>query len=84
MSYEGPGSYRHYKGGEYQVLGLSVPEADSDQRGFDPSDPERMYVVYMPLTPGSLLDPPEAADYESVPGEMGRGHRPRFMKLPEE
>jgi hypothetical protein len=69
-----------------------VPEADSDQRGFDPSDPERMYVVYMPLTPGSLLDPPEAADYwhrklsvfnESVPGEMGRGHRPRFMKLPE-
>lgn len=43
MSYDGPGVYRHYKGGLYEVLGLGVKEATlgSLEEEFD--------VVYRPL-----------------------------------
>jgi hypothetical protein len=27
MSFDGPGTYQHYKGGQYTVLGLGVEEA---------------------------------------------------------
>lgn len=44
-NYEGPGIYRHHKGGEYRVLGLALHES-------------HLYrlVIYVPLTPGSKLE----------------------------
>src|SRR5689334_7701166 len=50
MSYEGPGRYRHYKGGEYEVLGLALRE---ESKG---TDNEVTEVVYRPLTLGSILE----------------------------
>jgi hypothetical protein len=56
MSYQGPGLYQHYKGGRYDVLGLGVHEhAKEHQPNFDPDDSAQQYVVYRPLTDGSLL-----------------------------
>lgn len=56
--YEGPGEYIHYKGGRYQVFGLSVNEELKDELGdgFDLDDDAQVRVVYQPLTAGSLLD----------------------------
>jgi hypothetical protein len=47
-NYDGPGVYRHYKGGLYEVLGLGVKEATlgSLEEEFD--------VVYRPLDGGQL------------------------------
>lgn len=55
VSYVGPGRYRHYKGGEYDVVGLGFNER-SKEVDFSPEDPVHQVVVYRPLTPGSLLD----------------------------
>ena len=46
VNYVGPGRYQHYKGGEYMVLGLALQEDDL----------KRTYVIYKPLSPGSLLE----------------------------
>jgi hypothetical protein len=55
--YTGPGRYRHYKGGVYEVLGIGVHEhAKENQPGFDPNLIDQHYVVYRPLTSGGLLD----------------------------
>jgi hypothetical protein len=72
LNYEGSGIYRHYKGGEYEVLGLAVREETLSKLGEGIGgvvcDPEFDYrvvqktpegvtvVVYRPLTPGSLLE----------------------------
>jgi len=45
-NYRGPGMYRHYKGGSYFVYGLALQEDHKD----------RTYVVYKPMTAGSLLE----------------------------
>ena len=44
-NYQGPGRYRHYKGGEYEVLGLALHESELYR-----------LVIYRPLTLGSKLD----------------------------
>jgi hypothetical protein len=36
MSYQGPGVYQHYKGGNYEVLGLGVREETVIKPGEDP------------------------------------------------
>lgn len=70
--YEGPGKYRHYKGGEYEVVGLAVREETLSKPGegvggyvYDPEYDERVLmktpegvivVVYRPLSPGSVLE----------------------------
>lgn len=57
--YEGPGVYRHYKGGLYHVLGIAVREETvnkTDQTGTSPGG-DRV-VVYIPLSKGSLLENP--------------------------
>lgn len=46
MPYEGPGKYRHFKGSEYEVLGLALRESDKAET----------YVIYKPLTSGSYLE----------------------------
>jgi hypothetical protein len=59
-NYQGAGIYRHYKGSEYLVLGLGLRE----DTVVKPTDPplqrphagEVTCVVYMPLTPGSMLE----------------------------
>lgn len=52
MSYAGPGSYRHYKGGIYQVFGLGQPEALGLPAGngetFEGADMMVVYAPYMP------------------------------------
>jgi hypothetical protein len=76
--YEGPGIYRHYKGGEYDVLMLALTE-----------DTHETVVVYKPLTPGSFLEgmPEEAwtrdlgVFNEWVEPEDGTGTVPRFEKM---
>lgn len=45
IGYQGPGRYRHYKGGEYQAVGLALHESELYR-----------LVIYRPLTPGSKLD----------------------------
>lgn len=45
-NYRGPGKYRHYKGGEYLVLGLALQEDDL----------RRTFVIYKPLGHTNLLD----------------------------
>lgn len=81
-NYDGPGRYRHYKGGEYQVFGLALHESELYR-----------LVIYRPLTPGSKLDGspvefwarPEGDFNEKVQiGEMDEGTWemvPRFRKL---
>lgn len=55
-NYQGPGKYRHYKGGEYEVIGLAVHEwAKEHEPTFDPNGENNCYVVYRPLSDGSLL-----------------------------
>lgn len=65
INYEGPGLYKHYKGGEYEVLGLGVREETVSK----PGEPEVVHidnthktpqgetvVIYRPLTKGSMLE----------------------------
>lgn len=57
MPYQGPGIYQHHKGGLYEVLGLGIHEhAKDNDPAFDLNDTRQQYVVYRPLTDGSLLD----------------------------
>jgi hypothetical protein len=64
MSYQGAGIYKHYKGGFYAVLGLSVdeetkPEPEPASEGGDENwDGVQTRVVYVPLSSGSLLPGP--------------------------
>lgn len=58
--YCGPGRYRHYKGGEYDVLGLAAHEEAKStifsSSGSGIFEGAEMRVIYRPLTPGSLLE----------------------------
>ena len=54
MAYEGPGTYQHWKGQHYRVLGLALREETKPQ-GDDLPGGEQV-VVYQPMDPGSLLD----------------------------
>ena len=51
MPYDGPGRYRHYKGEEYEVLGLALREETKHAITTPITE-----VVYRPLTPGSILE----------------------------
>lgn len=55
--YEGEGTYKHHKGGEYQVFGLGIMEHMKDRLEdmFDANNDALQNVVYAPLTPGGLL-----------------------------
>jgi hypothetical protein len=88
-AYKGPGVYKHYKGGYYDIFGQALWEpmagkddgdtdlaanleaiaANSERGGRDLEDneiamlrraaellSERKFVIYAPLTPGSLLE----------------------------
>lgn len=44
MNYQGPGRYRHYNGGEYEVIGLSIDV--TNEAGFD----GQICVVYRTTT----------------------------------
>lgn len=57
-NYQGPGYYTHYKGGKYCVLGLSIKEDTVDKEKTTEDGDEiygEVFVVYMPLSDGSLL-----------------------------
>jgi hypothetical protein len=56
VNYYGPGEYEHYKGGHYNVIGLALWEAGYDKDDPLNEDSVSTYVVYKPLTPGSLLE----------------------------
>jgi hypothetical protein len=57
--YQGPGIYQHYKGDMYEVLGLALQE-DTVRKSHDPVPVtpivERVFVIYKPLSEGSLLE----------------------------
>lgn len=62
-NYQGPGRYRHYKGGLYAVLGLALQEntvtkhePDGTLSQIGEGHEEMTFVIYMPLTPGSMLE----------------------------
>jgi hypothetical protein len=93
-TYQGPGRYRHYKGGEYEVLGLALQEDTVDKtvvpfREGQPGAklaPEIVFVIYHPLTPGSLLErraedfwARELGDFNAMV-EREHGPVPRFVK----
>lgn len=62
--YDGPGRYQHYKGGEYEVLGLAVREETKPDDIEGLSGPEINWdgviteVIYRPLSEGSILPGP--------------------------
>jgi hypothetical protein len=62
-NYRGPGMYRHYKGGTYFVYGLALQEntvTKRDKNGeieqVGEGHDEVTFVVYKPMTTGSLLE----------------------------
>lgn len=64
------GRYRHYKGGEYEVLGV-VRHSES----LEP------LVLYRPLSPGAdVWVRPYAMFVETI--DVGGTCRPRFMRAP--
>ncbi len=66
-----PGLYRHYKGGEYRVVGIARH-----------SETDEELVVYQPqYGEGGLWVRPLAMFLESVQTE--RGTQPRFLRLTE-
>lgn len=76
MNYQGPGRYRHYKGGEYEVLGLVVDEVDA----------ATLRVIYRPID--KMPDDVVQADFWSRPlGEFNDeidftdNSVPRFQKV---
>lgn len=62
-NYQGPGTYRHYKGGRYDVLGLALREETVDKSGGDQSNAVRV-VIYRPLTAGTMLGKSPFQDVE--------------------
>jgi hypothetical protein len=58
--YEGPGTYRHYKGGLYEVHGLAIREETKDGKYFITE------VVYSPLSDGSILETMEETMWTRV------------------
>lgn len=88
-NYQGPGRYRHYKGGEYEVLGLALSEETVDK----PSDPkngpgrewEETRVIYRPLTPGSMLEHRDedfwSRELSVFNEQAGMPGQPRFEKI---
>lgn len=86
-NYQGPGRYRHYKGGEYEVLGLALREDSIDKNGVvKPSEVDgSQFVIYRPLTVGSLLERRRedfwARDLDDFDAMVSREHGqvPRFV-----
>jgi hypothetical protein len=74
--YVGPGLYRHYRGGQYKVIGLAVRE-ESKESGWI------VEVVYQPLTPGSLLDGRPETFWTRVLDDFNAmvGDEPRFQLI---
>jgi hypothetical protein len=62
-NYQGPGHYRHYKGGLYRVLGLALNEATVDK--ITRSGGQR-FVVYQPLNIGSMIGESGQAGYQDI------------------
>lgn len=88
-SYEGPGRYRHYKGGEYEVVGLAIREATLDKSNVRPGEKlvGDIDVIYRPMSPGSLLSGSEIRfwsrpldDFNAMV-EREHGPAPRFTPL---
>jgi hypothetical protein len=76
-NYQGPGRYRHYKGGEYEVLGLALHESELYR-----------LVIYRPLTPGSMLEGTPATfwarpedDFNGTVPRVGMPSERRFEKI---
>lgn len=81
-SYQGPGRYRHYKGEEYEVLGLAVKEDTVIKGGvapgirgtemeldqyLDQAEAATRLVVYRPVSErGSMIGPKGDPGYEDV------------------
>jgi hypothetical protein len=87
VNYRGPGRYKHYKGGEYEVIGLAVQE-DTVDKIVDPGLGGIQFVIYRPLTPGSVLDvrpedfwARELGDFNEQVGAPEGGYEPRFERM---
>ena len=65
-----PGKYRHFKGGEYQVLGV----------GFYSEDPTKEMVVYKSLSTGQLWVRPVEMFLEEVDRDGFSGPRFKFIE----
>lgn len=66
------GRYRHYKGGEYEVLGKALGQ---DATGENPAIENQRFVVYRGVDSGRLFIRPEADFYSNV----AEG-KPRFVR----
>lgn len=89
-NYQGPGRYRHYKGGEYEVLGLALQENTvTKPHQIGEGHEEITFVIYRPLTPGSMLEirdenfwARELDDFnETVVLDNGETLVPRFERM---
>lgn len=90
VNYQGPGRYRHYKGCEYEVLGLALKE-DTVDKSVDDLFSGTTFVIYRQLTGVSFIHnrqedfwARELSDFdETVDVQEFEGHFkiPRFKKI---
>ena len=92
MSYEGPGTYQHYKGALYEVLGIALREDSIVKYASGSMDTHsaQRFVIYRPLTPGSLIGKPpfedcwawarDLDDFNETVAVTGVDRLPRFLK----
>lgn len=88
MNYEGPGRYRHYKGGEYDVVGLGKEEATHTTvviyiaRPFQHEDPNIIFWT-RPLDDFNAMvsNPGDCGDPDCEGCNQDVGPVPRFTRL---
>ena len=90
MPYSGPGIYRHYKGGLYEVLGLGLKEDTVVKPDSPDAGPEVICVVYRPVpfhAKESMLDSRdeefwlrELDDFNATVKRGETGSAPRFRR----
>lgn len=70
MSYEGPGVYRHYKGGMYEVVGLALWEAMADKSDSDADLAEWLI---------EFANQFDATDWDRTPVETAEADRKKLL-----
>lgn len=88
MNYQGPGHYRHYKGGEYEVLGLGMEEATHTTvviyiaHAFQIPDPEVLFWT-RPLDDfnATVNNPGDCGDSDCEGCNQDVAPVPRFIRL---
>lgn len=81
-TYAGPGRYRHYKGGEYEVIGVGLEEATRRYVvAYRPVDGWPKDVATAEFWTRPLLDFNALVEVRQTPDADTCHHVPRFQKI---